>query len=100
MGPPSVTRVTTVSVIDHQSSSYRDQLGATSRKKKVVDSQLEVRSFGGGRGGGADSAPDRGGEVDESNEATCTFVDVDGKVSDSQAYQCHQGLREICNDGK
>jgi hypothetical protein len=38
--------------------------------------------------------------VDESNEATCTFVDVDGKVSESQAYQCHQGLREICNDGK
>jgi hypothetical protein len=89
---------TTASVIDHQSSSYRDQLGATSRTKKVVDSQLEVRSFGGGRGGGADPAPDRGGEVDESNEATCMFVDVDGMVPGSQAYQCHQGLREICND--
>jgi hypothetical protein len=93
MGPTLGHTCTTASVIDHQSSSTGTK--SVPLSKKVVDSQLEVRSFGGGRGGGADPARDRGGEVDESNEATCMFVDVDRMVSGSQAYGCHQGLREI-----
>lgn len=47
---------TTVSVIDHQSSSTGPSRWHS--RKKVVDSQLEARSFGGGRGGGADPARD------------------------------------------